>query len=63
MGLLMGDQGIRGDLAVEGQPVPPQGFIASKLMVSTDYFRTMEIPLRLSREFDERDSAQAAPVP
>jgi hypothetical protein len=61
--LLMGDQGIRGDLTVEGQSVPPQGFIASKLVVSTNYFRTLEIPLRLSRESEERDSAQAAPVP
>ncbi|MGC1485918.1 MAG: ABC transporter permease [Candidatus Acidiferrum sp.] len=61
LGLPMGEPGISGDLMVEGQPVP-RGFIVSKLVVSTDYFRTMEIPLRMGREFDERDSAQAAPV-
>jgi len=61
MGLPMGDQGIRGDLTVEGRTVP-QGFIVRKLVVSTDYFRTMEIPLRMGRDFDDRDWAQAAPV-
>jgi predicted permease len=61
MGLPMGEQGIRGDLTVEGQTVPP-GFIVRKLVVSTDYFRAMEIKLRMGRDFEERDSAQAAPV-
>lgn len=61
LGLPMGSPGIRGDLTVEGQAMP-RGFIVSKFVVSTDYFRTMRIRLLAGREFDERDSAQAAPV-
>ena len=61
MGLPLGSSGIRGDLTVEGQPAR-ENFIVSKLAVSTGYFKTMGIPIRAGREFDERDSAEARRV-
>ena len=61
-GLPFGEGGIAGDFTVEGQPAPPQGVIASKLVVSPGYFRAMEIPLIKGRFFGTSDSDQSPRV-
>jgi putative ABC transport system permease protein len=43
-------------------PAPDRGFEASVNIASADYFRTMEIPLRMGREFTEQDSETAPGV-
>ncbi|HEX6107187.1 MAG TPA: ABC transporter permease [Gemmatimonadales bacterium] len=53
----------RRGLAVEGyEPRPGEEMEFGVNAVSTDYFRTLEIPLVRGRAFDDRDRADAAPV-
>src|SRR5262245_16726832 len=49
---------------IDGSPPPSPGAVpsANYYAVSTDYFKTMSIPLRAGRSFTEADSASAAPV-
>jgi putative ABC transport system permease protein len=54
-GIPFGEGGIAGDFKVEGQPAPPQGVSASKLVISPGYFRTMRIPLSSGRYFNQSD--------
>ena len=50
-------------VVVPGRPeAPGGGDLASARFVTPDYFRVMEIPLRLGRRFEESDSLQAQPV-
>jgi len=44
------------------QPIPSESPGAQFLIVSRDYFRTIETPLRMGRDFKERDAYGAAPV-
>lgn len=46
-------------IAVQGRPVPPMSERpqANRHLVSPGYFRTLDIPIRAGRDFDERDSA------
>ncbi len=50
--------------AIEGRPAPPQGDRqqAAIRSVSDDYFRTMRIPLRKGRFFDNSDARVALPL-
>ncbi len=43
-------------------PIPGMAYDANHRQVSTDYLKTMHIPLRQGRYFDERDNAQSIPV-
>ncbi|MFY9555605.1 MAG: ABC transporter permease [Blastocatellia bacterium] len=61
-GLPLGDMGVRGDFTIEGQPPPAAGVTASKLVVSTDYFRAMGIPLVSGRFFTEADTDKSSQV-
>jgi putative ABC transport system permease protein len=49
---------------VEGQPEPPKGRepVTQLNIVSPDYFRTMGIPQRKGRDFDEHDTADRPTV-
>jgi putative ABC transport system permease protein len=49
---------------VEGQPEPPKGRepVTQLNIVSPDYFRTMGIPQRKGRDFDEHDTADKPAV-
>jgi putative ABC transport system permease protein len=49
---------------VEGQPEPPRGRepVTQLNIVSPDYFRTMGIPQRKGRDFDEHDTADKPTV-
>jgi putative ABC transport system permease protein len=49
---------------IDGRPAPPPGEepIADYRMVSSDYFATMRIPVRIGREFDARDTKESTPV-
>ena len=48
---------------VAGRPEDPAGSeTASARFVTTEYFRVMEIPVRLGRGFEESDSLRAQPV-
>ncbi|HEX5421132.1 MAG TPA: ABC transporter permease, partial [Gammaproteobacteria bacterium] len=53
-------------VAIEGQPPPGPKDIVSHLannrIVSTGYLQTLAVPLVAGRQFDERDSAEAAPT-
>jgi len=52
-----------GGIGVEGYTPPPgQELQADLRIASTDYFRTMEIPLRKGRFFTEDDTADKPPV-
>jgi len=44
------------------QPIPSESPGAQFLIVSPDYFRAMGTPLRMGRDFEERDEYSAAPV-
>ena len=61
-GLPLGDMGVNGDFTIEGKPPPAAGVTASKLVVSTGYFRAMGIPLMSGRFFAETDSDKSAQV-
>ena len=56
--------GMNFSFSVEGQPLPGDMKLPFALfrVVSPDYFRAMNIPLRRGRFFDSRDSADAQPV-
>jgi putative ABC transport system permease protein len=43
-------------------PAPGREPVAQTNIVSTDYFRTMAIPILQGRDFEERDTADAPPV-
>jgi putative ABC transport system permease protein len=49
---------------IEGTPVPGPGQVplANNRVISAGYLRTMRIPLRAGREFDQRDTAKSLPV-
>jgi len=49
---------------IDGNPTPPgtKRLIANFNQVSADYFRTMEMPLLLGRDFDERDTPTSPSV-
>jgi predicted permease len=51
-------------VAVVGRPVPPMSErpSANRHLVSPGYFKTLGIPLRAGRDFDERDSARVPHV-
>ena len=61
-GMPFGDGGIQGDFTVQGQAEPPQGIMASKLVVSPDYFRALGIALKDGRVFDQSDTTASEPV-
>ncbi len=61
-GLPLGEMGVRGDFIIEGQPTPAAGVTASKLIVSTGYFRAMGIPLVSGRFFSDSDTDKTAQV-
>ena len=61
-GLPLGDMGVNGDFTIEGQPPVPAGVTASKLVVTTGYFRAMGIPLVRGRFFTEADTDKTAQV-
>ncbi|MEN3328601.1 MAG: hypothetical protein V7638_3408 [Acidobacteriota bacterium] len=52
------------DINVQGRPAPPPGqeIIVSQRVVTSDYFKTMEIPLRQGRVFTEYDTSQSPRV-
>jgi putative ABC transport system permease protein len=49
---------------VAGQPIPPDQNrpLAERIILSTDYFRTMGIPLLSGRNFERTDDSNAPPV-
>jgi predicted permease len=49
---------------IDGRPAPPPGqsFGAAYRVVRTGYFRTMQLPLALGREFTERDNEHSPAV-
>ena len=60
---LTGDQGPT-IVAVANRPIPPlsQRPLANRHLVSPHYFRTLGIPFRRGRDFDERDTIRAPKV-
>ena len=59
-GLPFGEMLISGDISVEGQPSARAG--ARKLVVSSDYFRTLGMPLVEGRFFNDHDSESSPHV-
>jgi predicted permease len=52
-----------GGISVEGfTPPPGQELQVDQRIATVDYFKTMEIPLRQGRFFDDRDTADSPPV-
>jgi predicted permease len=51
-------------VAVAGRPIPPlsERATATRHLVSPRYFRTLGIPLRAGRDFDERDNTRVGEV-
>ncbi|HLY42275.1 MAG TPA: ABC transporter permease [Terracidiphilus sp.] len=60
-GLPFGNGGIEGDFTVEGFAKAPAD-MASKLVISPDYFRALSIPLIAGRAFDRTDTTNTVPV-
>jgi putative ABC transport system permease protein len=56
-GLPLGNNGWQTSFIVDGKPIPPraQTPLMEACLVTSDYFRTMNIPLRSGRYFDEHD--------
>jgi putative ABC transport system permease protein len=56
-GLPLGNNGWQTSFIVDGRPIPPraQTPLMEACLVTSDYFRTMNIPLRGGRYFDEHD--------
>jgi len=56
-GLPLGNNGWQTSFTVEGQPAPPRNQIPlmEACLVTPDYFRVMNIPLKRGRYFDEHD--------
>lgn len=51
-------------IAIEGQPTPPrlQGPSAPTMMISPNYFRTLDTPLLAGRPFSQNDTERSMPV-
>ena len=62
--LPLGNKELRNTFNIEGRPpaAPGQRLSARNQIVTTDYFRAMNIPLRRGRAFAERDARNSAPV-
>jgi len=59
----LGAGGGSNGLLPEGKPLDPANFINSRLLIiTTDYFRTMRVPIKQGRQFTERDRAGAERV-
>src|SRR5262245_2692494 len=59
--LPMGGVNINGQFGIAGRPQDQAGY-AGYRVVSPDYFRTMDIPLRTGRYFNDQDSESSEPV-
>ena len=60
-GLPFGDGGVEGDFTIDEQ-TQTRPEMASKLVVSPDYFRSLGIPLAAGRSFSRDDTPQTEPV-
>jgi len=60
-GMPFGDGGVEGDFTIDGQ-TQTRPEIASKVVVSPDYFRALGIPLIAGRPFNRDDTPQSEPV-
>ncbi len=61
-GLPLGAERIYGDITIEGQPTPPHGAVAAKVVVTGDYFRSLGIPVIRGRLFGVDDTEGAPRV-
>jgi predicted permease len=61
VGMPFSESGVEGDFMIEGEALPPRD-MASKVIVSPGYFRTLSIPLIAGRTFNRGDSAQSPRV-
>jgi predicted permease len=60
-GMLFGGYAVEGDFILGDGRQPPPG-MASKVIISPDYFRVLSIPLVAGRAFDRTDTAQSPRV-